>query len=524
MTEKLANYIGGAWVEGAGAGTALVDPVLGTELVRASTAGLDYRAGLEHARTVGGPALRALSYAERAALVGKIADVLAANREDYYRIALENSGNTATDAQSDIDGGIFTLRSFARAGAALGEGRYLLDGPITSLSKDGTFAAVHLAQPLRGVAVHINAFNFPSWGLWEKAGPTLLSGVPIFAKPATATSWLTQRMVKDVVEAGILPDGALSVVCGSAGDLLDHLQVGDVVSFTGSADTGMKIRGNPTVLHNNCRVNIEADSLNSTVLGPDATPGAAEFDLLVKEVVREMTHKAGQKCTAIRRIIVPARIADDVADAVAARLAKTTVGNPRTEGVRMGPVVSLDQKRSCEEGLAALRSEAAVVYAGGDGFAPVDADPEVSAFLPPTLLSCADPDAAQAVHDVEVFGPASTILPYRDPEHAFALAARGLGSLASSVFSGDAAFIEAASLALAGRHGRVLNVNESVGSLSTGHGNVMPQCIHGGPGRAGGGEELGGLRALRFYHQLAAIQGPLPTLEALAAGGATLSY
>ncbi len=524
MTEKLANYIGGAWVEGAGTGTALIDPVLGTELVRVGTQGLDYAAGLAHARAVGGPSLRRLSYAERAELIGKVADVLSANREDYYKIALENSGNPLADAKSDIDGGIFTLKAYARAGAALGDGHYLVDGSITSLSKDGSFGAIHLAQPLRGVAVHINAFNFPSWGLWEKAGPTLLSGVPIFAKPATATSWLTQRMVKDVIEAGVLPEGALSVVCGSVGDLLDHLQVGDVVSFTGSAETGMKIRGNPAVLRNNCRVNIEADSLNSTVLGPDAGPGTPEFDLLVREVAREMTQKAGQKCTAIRRILVPAAVADAVAEAVSARLASTTVGNPRNESVRMGPVVSKDQQRSCEEGLAALRAETAIVYAGGADFAPIDADPAVAAFVPPTLMTCPDPDAAQAVHDVEIFGPASTVVPYRDAAHAFAIADRGQGSLVSSVFSGDDAFIEAASLALAGRHGRVLTINESVGALNTGHGNVMPTVVHGGPGRAGGGEELGGLRALRFYHQLAGIQGPKDRLEALAADGATLTY
>lgn len=514
---KLSNYVGGKWIEGQGAGQALVDPSTGEELARASTDGIDMGAALVYAREVGGPALRALTFGERAALLGKVADALQANREAYGEIALKNSGNTQTDAAIDIDGGIGTLKFFARAGQALGAARTLRDGTLIRMAKDEGFQALHIGVPLRGVAVHINAFNFPSWGLWEKAAVALLAGVPVVEKPATSTAWLAQRMVEDVVKAGVLPEGAISLLCGSAGDILDHLTGADLVAFTGSADTAVRIRTNANVAAHSVRLNVEADSLNACILGPDVAPGSPEFDLFVKEVAREMTQKAGQKCTAIRRILAPEQTVGQVADAIAARLAGTKVGNPRNPEVRMGPLVSKSQQRAAAEGMAALGRETQVIYdGGGKGFAPIDADPEKAAFMPPTLLRADDPANAKAVHEIEVFGPVSTLMAYRGADDAFALARRGGGSLVASVFSADPAFIETASLELADSHGRVLALDAAAAKSSTGHGIVMPMCNHGGPGRAGGGAELGGLGALWFYHQRTALQGPAERLMAIA--------
>lgn len=521
---KLSNYVCGQWRTGAGEGEPLFDPVLGDELVRVSSEGIDLAAALDYGRKTGGPALRALSYAARAELLGEIAEVLAANRAAYYQIALANSGSPQSDAAIDIDGAIYTLRHYARAGAALGNAHTLKDSEAIGLSKDGSFRALHLQVPLRGVAVLINAFNFPAWGLWEKAASALLSGVPVLAKPATATCWLAQRMVQDVAAAGVLPEGALSLVCGGARDLLDHVTWADAISFTGSADTARRIRFHPAVLRHATRINLEADSLNSALLGPDAAPGTAEFELLVEEVVREMTVKAGQKCTAIRRVLVPAAQRRAVAEAIAARLAKVKIGNPRNPEVRMGPLVSKAQQRSAWEGIAALRRDAAVVFGGDPDFRPIDADPQRSAFVPPTLLAVDDAWAAGAVHDIEVFGPVATVLPYADAEDAFAIARRGLGSLVASVYSADDAFNARAALELADSHGRVLCVNQAVAKSHTGHGNVMPQCVHGGPGRAGNGEELGGLRALALYHRRCAIQGHAERLAMLAADAVEPRY
>lgn len=496
-----------------------MDPVLGTELARASTVGIDFGSALDYGRSVGNPALRALTFAERAALLAKIVDVLSANRAAYSEISLANSGSTEADTSFDVDGALFTLKYYARAAGALGNARFLLDGGPVPLSKDKTFQSLHIQVPIRGVAILINAFNFPAWGLWEKAAPALLSGVPVFVKPATATAWLTQRMVEDVIKAGVLPDGALSIVCGSAGDLLDHVTPADVISFTGSADTAAHIRTHPAVVRACARINIEADSLNATLLGPDVKPGMPEFDLLIREVVREMTLKAGQKCTAIRRVLVPAAQQDAVVEALTARLAKIAVGNPRNKDVRVGSLVSKTQQRAALEGIAHLKQEAIAVYDGGPDFKPVDADPSVAAFVPPTLLVCQDPVGARVVHDVEVFGPVATLLPYQNLEQAVALARRGQGSLVASVFSGDANVLQTAALELADTHGRVLAVNGAVAQSHTGHGNVTPMSLHGGPGRAGGGEELGGLRALAFYHRRSAIQAAEDRLRALAHGG-----
>ena len=395
----------------------------------------------------------------------------------------------------------------------------MLDGEPARLGKDPAFQSRHILSPTRGVALFINAFNFPSWGLWEKAAPALLSGVPVIVKPATATAWLTQRMVADVVKAGVLPVGALSVICGSSRGLMDQLQPFDVVSFTGSAETAAIIRSHPAVAERSVRVNIEADSLNSALLLPDATPGSEAFNLLVAEVAREMTQKSGQKCTAIRRVFVPEALYDAAADALSAKLRGVTVGNPRNESVRMGSLVSREQLASVREGLARLAEQTQVLH---DGAASplVDADPAVAACIGPTLLGTRTPQASDSVHRLEVFGPASTLMPYRTLEEAYALVRRGEGSLVASVYSADAQAIAEAALELADSHGRVHAISPDVAALQTGHGNVMPMSLHGGPGRAGGGEELGGLRALGFYHRRSAVQASSAALERLAAAGA----
>ncbi len=521
---RLLNYVGGKWLPGEERGVPLVDPTLGIELARASTIGIDFGAGLEHARRAGGTELRALDYATRAALLGKIAEVLLANKKDYYEIALANSGSPEGDAAIDIEGAIFTLQYFARAGSVLGNAKMLLDAGLVKLGKDDGFQAQHMLTPVRGVAVLINAFNFPSWGLWEKAAPALLSGVPVLVKPATSTAWLTQRMVEDVVKSGVLPEGALSVVCGDAGNLLDVLTPDDLVSFTGSADTAMRLRGHTNVLRNSVRMNVEADSLNSCLLGPDVKAGSPEFELFVNEVVREMIVKAGQKCTAIRRIIVPLGLADAVTQALTALLSKTSISNPRNKDVRMGPLVNYQQLASAQEGLSRLKQDTRVLLDGGaPSFKLVDADPSVGAFLAPTLLYCANPLNASHVHNVEVFGPVATLLPYKTRDEAIVLARRSQGSLVASVFSDDADFLSVAALELANIHGRVLAVNTDVGASQTGHGNVMPMCLHGGPGRTGGGEELGGLRALGFYHRRSVIQGPVNVLSKVGVSATTFN-
>lgn len=512
--EKLSNHLGGRWVAGSGAGSTLVDPVLGTELASVDATGLDLAGGFAFARDQGGAALRALDYRRRGELLAAVGKVLQANRDAYYEIATANSGTVKNDSAVDIDGAIYTLSTYARLAASLGEQRFLPDGDAVRLGKDESFQSRHLLVPTRGLALFINAFNFPSWGLWEKAAPALLSGVPVVVKPATSTAWLAQRMVKDVVEAGVLPAGALSVVCGSSAGLLDALQPFDVLSFTGSADTAALVRKHPAASERSVRVNIEADSLNSALLLPGEAAGSPAFDLFVKEVVREMTVKSGQKCTAIRRAFVPEDLFDAAAEAISARLDKTTVGNPRNESVRMGALVSRAQLQSVREGLAQLKQQAQVLH-DGDRHALVDADPAVACCVGPTLLGARDGDAAGLVHDKEVFGPVATLLPYRSADHALALVRRGQGSLVASLYGSDAAALAATALELTDSHGRVHVVSPDVAAAHTGHGNVMPQSLHGGPGRAGGGEELGGARALNFYHRRAAVQAGVGVLQAL---------
>ncbi|MDX3907245.1 MAG: 3,4-dehydroadipyl-CoA semialdehyde dehydrogenase [Pigmentiphaga sp.] len=516
MSELLPNYLAGQWQSGDGPGTPLFDPVLGTELVRVSSSGLDLQGGYAYARDEGGGALRALTYAQRAGMLAAVVDVLKANRDRYFEIALANSGTTRQDSAVDIDGAIFTLGQYARWGAALGDTRWMGDGDTVPLAKDGSFRSRHVLVPTRGLALFINAFNFPAWGLWEKAAPALLSGVPVVVKPATTTAWLTHAMVADVVAAGVLPAGALSIVCGSARGLLSPLQPFDVVSFTGSADTAATIRADDAIVRRSVRVNIEADSLNSALLLPDAGPGSAAFELLVAEVVREMTVKSGQKCTAIRRVFVPASCYASAGEAIAAALAQVTVGNPRNSTVRMGALASRQQWEGVHAGIAKLRRHTEVLYDGTS--APlVDADPAVAACMGPTLLGGSRPDEAAVVHDTEVFGPVATLLPYDDLEDAVRQVRLGQGSLVTSIYTQDAGQAAQAALELADGHGRLHVITPEVGAAHTGHGNVMPMSLHGGPGRAGGGEELGGLRALQFYHRRAAIQASAPVLDALEA-------
>ena len=514
MSQLLSNHLGGQWQAGRGVGTPLIDPVLGTELARVDATGLDLAAGFSFGREVGGAALRALTYRERAAMLAAAGKLLQTHRDAYYEIATANSGTVKNDSAVDIDGGLFTLGTYAKLGEGLGDRRFLLDGEPARLGKDPLFQSQHVLLPTRGVALFINAFNFPSWGLWEKAAPALLSGVPVIIKPATATAWLTQRMVRDVVDAGILPPGALSVVCGSSAGLLDQLLPFDVVSFTGSAETAAIIRSHPAVVQRSVRVNIEADSVNSALLLAGHAPGSEAFELLVKEVAREMTVKSGQKCTAIRRVFVPEALYAPVAEALSARLAKTTVGNPRNEAVRMGALVSRAQLQAVQQGLAHLQAQTEVLHDGARHVL-VDADPAVACCVGPTLLGTTDPDAADRAHDTEVFGPVATLMPYRDAEHALALIRRGQGSLVASVYGSEAAALASTALALADSHGRVHVISPEVAALHTGHGNVMPQSLHGGPGRAGGGEELGGLRALNFYHRRTAVQASTSVLAAL---------
>ena len=510
----LANYVAGEWKAGTGTGEALLDPVTGDELARISSQGIPAKAALEFAHNQG-EALRRFSYRERADLLAKIADTLTSNRDEYFRISLLNSGTTQLDAAFDVDGAIYTMKHYAKIGRALDEGKILKEGAMLPLSKTAAFAAQHYLEPTKGAAVFINAFNFPAWGLCEKGAPAWLSGVPILVKPASPTAWLTHRMVEDIVKANILPPGAISIICGPARDLLDHVSEGDIVSFTGSADTAMRIRSHPNVLRRAARVNVEADSINSAILGPDVAPGTDLFELLAKEVVREMMLKAGQKCTAIRRVLVPRQHLPAVGEAIASKLGALKVGNPRNAEVKVGPVVNKAQQTACFEGLRQLKQECSVVFGGDEKFQPIDADSEKSCFVQPTLLLCKNGIDAKFVHDVEVFGPAATLVAYDSLGELIALARRGLGSLVASIFSNDAAFTQDVVLGIGDLHGRVLVVDSTVGGQHTGHGNVVPSCLHGGPGRAGGGEELAGLRALQLYHRRFVVQGPTSFLTAI---------
>lgn len=512
--QVLPSFVQGRWHSPADEGVVLPDAVTGEPVARISSAGIDMGAALEHGRHVGGAALRALTFHQRAALLKSLASYLREHREELYALSAR-TGATRGDSKFDVDGGIGVLFTYSSKGRReMPDGTAYLDGPVEPLGKGGTFVAQHLCTSLQGVAVQINAFNFPVWGPLEKFAPAFLAGVPSLIKPGSRTAYLTHRLVELIVESGLLPEGSVQLVCGSAGDLLDHVTDQDLVSFTGSAATAQRLRAHPAVVANSVRFNAEADSLNCSILGPDAVAGTEEFDLFVDQLVTEMTVKAGQKCTAIRRALVPARHIDEVAAAVSAKLAEITVGAPGAEGVRMGALAGLDQRDEVRRSLKSLLEVARVVHGDPDSVRPVGADAERGAFLGPILLRCDAPEQPQP-HEVEAFGPVSTLLPYDDAAHAVHLARLGKGSLVGSVVTADAEFARDVVLGAASRHGRLLVLNRHNAAESTGHGAPLPQLVHGGPGRAGGGEELGGIRSVLHHMQRTAVQGDPQTLTAI---------
>jgi oxepin-CoA hydrolase/3-oxo-5,6-dehydrosuberyl-CoA semialdehyde dehydrogenase len=447
-----------------------------------------------------------MDFQERAAALKALAAHLDGRKEAYYDISA-STGATRRDSMVDIDGGIGTTFAYSGMGKReLPAGNLLADGDVTVLGKGGTFVGRHAYTPRRGVALQINAFNFPVWGMLEKLAPAVLAGVPSIVKPARQTAYLTAAVVRDIVASGALPEGALQLICGDLGDLLDHLGGEDVIAFTGSARTASLLRTHPAVTQRTVRFNAETDSLNVSILGPEAAPGADEFDLFVKEVVREMTVKAGQKCTAIRRALVPRAVLDDAVSALRQRLGRVVVGNPRSEAVTMGALVSLPQREEVRGAVRSLARATEVVSGDPLEVETVDADPRRGAFLAPLLLLCTDP-ARPEPHEVEPFGPVSTVIPYASAEEAVSLAARGRGSLVGSIVSRDPAFVREIVAGAAPHHGRLLVLDRDCAAESTGHGTTMPQMVHGGPGRAGGGEELGGIRAVQHYMQRTALQG-----------------
>jgi oxepin-CoA hydrolase/3-oxo-5,6-dehydrosuberyl-CoA semialdehyde dehydrogenase len=512
---NLQSYVSGAWHSGRDAGVALRDASTGEVIAQASSAGVDFGAVLKHAREVGGPALRAITFHERAAMLKALAKHLTELKEEFYALSYR-TGATKADSLIDIDGGIGTVFAFAsKASRELPNARVYVDGDVEGLSKTGTFVGQHIFVSREGAAVHINAFNFPVWGMLEKLAPTLLAGMPAIVKPATATAYLTELVVRRIIESKILPPGALQLVCGSLGNLFEHLECQDAVSFTGSAHTAARLRAHPAILRHAVPFVAETDSLNSSILAVDAVPGSPEFDLFIKEVVREMTVKAGQKCTAIRKALVPSTVAGDVVSALQAALGQIIIGNPRDQGVRMGPLVSHEQRTDVLAQVAELRRESDLVAGDLERFDVRGADRARGAFVPPLLLLSRDPPTARAVHEVEAFGPVATVLPYRDTADAIALARRGQGSLAASVFSADEALATRIVLGLAAYHGRILVVNRHCAKESTGHGSPLAPLIHGGPGRAGGGEEMGGIRGVLHYMQRTAVQGSPDTLTSI---------
>ncbi|TYB47835.1 phenylacetic acid degradation bifunctional protein PaaZ [Actinomadura chibensis] len=513
MSALLESYASGQWFQASDGGRPLLDAATGAEVARISATGLDLAAMVGHARDVGGPAVRRLTFHERAAILKALAKHLSGVKDELYAVSA-CTGATLRDSQVDIDGGIGTLFSYASRGTReLPNDTVVLDGDTERLGRSGVFAGQHVYTSRLGVAVQINAFNFPVWGMLEKLAPAFLAGLPSIVKPASQTAYLTERAVRHIIGSGLLPEGALQLLCGGPGGLLDELGPQDSVAFTGSAATATALRQHPAVLHRGVRLGVEADSLNCSVLGPDVGRDDPEFDLFVKGVVTEMTVKAGQKCTAIRRVIVPDAMADAVIEAIGARLAAITVGDPREEGVRMGPLASLGQREEVRKAVQALRASADVVFGAPDTVEVAGADAGSGAFLGPLLLR-ARPGAAEP-HDIEPFGPVGTVLAYGSLEEAVALAARGQGSLAGSLVTHDPDVARRVTLGLAPWHGRLLVLDRVAAPESTGHGSPLPVLVHGGPGRAGGGEELGGVRGVLHHMQRTAIQGSPDMLTAI---------
>ena len=510
------SYYCGAWVEGQEQGAEVRDAVNGDVVCHVSSEGLDFEKMLEYGRNVGGAALRAMSIHDRANALKNLGKYLLSKKEYLYEVSAK-TGATKADGWVDIEGGLATMFSYSGiARREFANESFIVEGNPEPLSAKGSFVGRHILTSKPGVSVHINAFNFPCWGMLEKIAPSLIAGVPVIVKPATVSAYLTQAMVEQIVESGLLPEGSIQLICGGVGDLLEHLNEQDVVTFTGSASTGKKLRCHPNIVENSIPFNMEADSLNCSILGETVEVDDPEFDLFIKEVGKEMTVKAGQKCTAIRRIIVPAAKVEAVSTALKARLDKVTIGDPSVEGVRMGPLVGRSQCRDIRETVAQLAEHCELIHGGNEAQMNLVGDNvEPDAFYPPTLLYCATPLTTDAPHSIEAFGPVSTIMPYNNLDEAVAIARLGKGSLVGSVVTYDDS--EAAKIIMnaASYHGRMLVLNRDCAKESTGHGSPLPTLVHGGPGRAGGGEELGGSRAIKHYMQRTAIQGSPSTLMAI---------
>ena len=512
---KTCSYVYGQWIEGKGAGTQVCHAVSGKVIAQTSSDGIDFDRVLQYGREVGGRALREMTIHQRAQCLKALGKHLLENKKQLYKISAY-TGATKSDSWVDIEGGASTLFSFSGiARREFPNEKFIVEGPVERISANNTFAARHILTPKLGVSVHINAFNFPCWGMLEKIAPSLVAGVPVVVKPATQSAYLTEAMVREIIASGIFPEGAIQLICGSAGDILDHLTEQDVVTFTGSASTGQMLRAHPNIIAKSIPFNMEADSLNCSILGESVGGEDPEFALFIKEVVREMTVKAGQKCTAIRRIIVPENKLNAVIDALKARLAKTIMGDPAEEGVRMGPLLGSAQKADVHKNVLALAEHCELLLGGDNSFELVGEHAVPAAFYPPTLLLCEKPLETEAPHSIEAFGPVSTIMPYQNIQQAVQIAGLGKGSLAGSVFTYNDS--EAAELILgcAPWHGRMLVINRDCAGESSGHGSPLPSLVHGGPGRAGGGEELGGARAVKHYMQRTSIQGSPTTLMAI---------
>ncbi|MBV6485257.1 MAG: Bifunctional protein PaaZ [Flavobacteriales bacterium] len=507
---KLQNYAQGKWISGEGKEKALYNAITGEQIATASSEGLDFAAMMDYARKVGGPALRKMTFQERGLMLKALAMHLISLKAKYYAIS-SKTGATKVDSWIDIEGGIGNLFANASLRRQFPDEPFYIDGETAPLSKGGTFIGHHIMVPKQGVAIHINAFNFPIWGMLEKIAVNFMAGVPAIVKPATLTSFLTEVMVKDIIDSKILPEGALQLICGSANGILDHVTNQDVVTFTGSASTGKMLKSHPRLLEEAVPFNMEADSLNASILGEDAVPGTEEFDLFIKEVQREMTVKAGQKCTAVRRIIVPEKLVEDVQIALGKRLAQTIIGNPEVEGVRMGSLAGLEQVKEVREKVEQLSKTQKMVFGNLDNYEVVGADKNKGAFMSPILFVNDNPFVNTDCHNIEAFGPVSTIIPYKNLDEAIELAKMGKGSLVCSIVTNDDKIAKEFVLGAACMHGRILILNAACAKESTGHGSPMPLLTHGGPGRAGGGEEMGGKRGILHYMQRTAIQGS-PTM------------
>jgi oxepin-CoA hydrolase/3-oxo-5,6-dehydrosuberyl-CoA semialdehyde dehydrogenase len=513
--DKLESYVAGEWIPARGKVQVLVNPATEEPIAEAGTEGIDLHQALEFARAEGGPALRALTFAQRGDILRAMSRAIHQHRDALLEDAIRNGGNTRGDAKFDIDGASGTLAYYADLGAQLGGERILIDGDGIQLGRSPRFFGQHILVPRPGVAVHVNAFNFPAWGMAEKAACALLAGMPVVSKPATSTAVVAFRMMKLFVEGGFLPRGALSLIAGPPGDLLSHVGGEDVLAFTGASDTGATLRLLPNIARGSVRVNVEADSLNGALLGPDVAPGSDTYAMFLRDVVRDILQKAGQKCTAIRRIFVPAPVLEQIRDDLVERLREVRVGNPALDGVGIGPVATAQQLRDVRAGIERLAAGATFALGAGP-FERTGVPADKGFFVPPTLLVADGADGAPAAHEHEVFGPVATLFPYDSAAaHAVGLVRRGQGGLVCSVYSDDRAFVAEVTLGIAPYHGRLFLGSEKIADQTPGPGTVLPQTIHGGPGRAGGGEELGGLRGLHFYSQRTAIQGSRPILEAI---------